>query len=388
MNNISLEIGKSKNIKREIYKATLFYDELEIKIKKGNEILYKTNILPERFSFEQNEIRVERKIETILKRIKIQNLEIEKNKIFFLEKVYYNIVLFFKKFISRFLYPTQWIIGYRNILDNKWNYLNISSEKMQADPFIIFDNGKYFIFYEELYFEEDKGYIGVGELDLKNKRLINSKRIIEKDYHLSYPFVFEESNKWYMIPESSANKTIDLYEAINFPYEWKLKKTLLENIEAVDSTIMKKDDTYYLFTSEKQPGISTNDELSIFYSKDFFNEKFKRLFDNPVVSDIKSARMGGNFFSKNGKIYRVSQDCSKIYGHRININKIIEINKNNYEEKRVKVLEHPITKKIIGMHTYNSTNEIQVADFLIVRNDIKSLITNFKIKLNRFLKRK
>ena len=191
-----------------------------------------------------------------------------------------------------------------------------------------------------------------------------------------------------MIPESSANKTIDLYEAINFPYEWKLKKTLLENIEAVDSTIMKKDDTYYLFTSEKQPGISTNDELSIFYSKDFFNEKFKRLFDNPVVSDIKSARMGGNFFSKNGKIYRVSQDCSKIYGHRININKIIEINKNNYEEKRVKVLEHPITKKIIGMHTYNSTNEIQVADFLIVRNDIKSLITNFKIKLNRFLKRK
>lgn len=384
-NYINIEIGKSKNIKREIYKATLFYDALEIKIKKENEILYKTNILPERFSFKKNEVILQKKIDTILKRIKIDNFKFKITEISFFEKIYYNMILFLKKFISRFLQPTQWIIGYKNILASEWNYLNISNKKMQADPFIIFESGKYFIFFEELYFEENKGYISVGELDLKEKKLINEKIILEKDYHLSYPFVFKENNTWYMIPESSENKKIDLYEAEKFPYEWRLKKTLIDNIEAVDATLIKNDSIWYLFTSEKQPGISTNDELSIYYSEDFLNNEFKKLFLNPVISDISCARMGGNFFLKDKKIYRVSQNCLKRYGYQVNINEIIEIDKNNYKEQKIEVLKHPKNKKIIGMHTYNFSNEIEVADFLVLRNDINGLVTNFNTKVKRFL---
>ena len=188
-----------------------------------------------------------------------------------------------------------------------------------------------------------------------------------------------------MIPESSQNKTVDLYEAERFPYEWKLKKTLLKNIETVDSTFIKKYNIWYLFTNEKQLGISPNDELSIYYSEDFLNKEFKKLFLNPIISDVSCARMGGKFFLKNNKIYRVSQDCSKRYGYRVNINEILEIDKNNYKEQKIEVLKHPKNKKIIGMHTYNFSNEIEVADFLILRNDIKGLIRNIKSNLKRKL---
>lgn len=382
---MDIKIGKSKNIKREIYKGTLFYDKLEIIFKEKDEIIYRTNILPGRYSYEQNEKIILQKIETIKKRLKIDDINLRLQDINFFEKFIYKFFLFFKVRIGRYFFPTQWIVGYKNINENTWKYLDISSEKMQADPFIVFENGKYFIFYEELYFEKNKGYISVGELDLEKNRLINQRIILEKDYHLSYPFVFKENNIWYMIPESSQNKTVDLYEAERFPYEWKLKKTLLKNIETVDSTFIKKYNIWYLFTNEKQLGISPNDELSIYYSEDFLNKEFKKLFLNPIISDVSCARMGGKFFLKNNKIYRISQDCSKRYGYRVNINEILEIDKNNYKEQKIEVLKHPKNKKIIGMHTYNFSNEIEVADFLILRNDIKGLIRNIKSNLKRKL---
>lgn len=384
MEDISIEIGKSKNIQREIYRATLFYDKLEISIKEKGKILYKTNVLPGRFSFRGNERMIKERIETIRKRLKLDKIEMKFEEISFFEKFIYKVMLFFKIKYNRYLYPTQWIIGYKNISEDSWNYLEIlQNDKMQADPFIVFENEKYYIFYEELYFDENKGYISVSELDLKNNKLINSKKILEKKYHLSYPFVFKENEKWFMIPETSQNKKIELYEAISFPYEWRLKKILLNNIETVDTTIMKKDGIWYLFTSEKQMGVSFNDELSVYYSKNLLEDEFKKIMEYPAISDVTCARMGGKFFLRDGKIYRVSQDCSKVYGYKININEVIELNPKNYIEKRVKSLKHPKDKKIIGMHTYNFINEIEVADFLVVRNDLFGLVSNLKTNLKK-----
>lgn len=39
-----------------------------------------------------------------------------------------------------------------------------------------------------------------------------------------------------MIPESSANKTIELWKCTEFPLKWEKHSNLIENIEAVDST--------------------------------------------------------------------------------------------------------------------------------------------------------
>ena len=60
---------------------------------------------------------------------------------------------------------------------------------------------------------------------------------------------------------------------------------------------------------------------------------------NPVIIDSRKARNAGNFFVKNGKLYRPSQSNIKsIYGHSINISQVNKLNINEYDETVVKVI--------------------------------------------------
>ena len=51
---------------------------------------------------------------------------------------------------------------------------------------------------------------------------------LEREYHLSYPFVFEWEDDVYLIPESTASKRVELYRAESFPDRWSLAGVLLE----------------------------------------------------------------------------------------------------------------------------------------------------------------
>lgn len=388
MENITIKIGKGNNFQREIFKSTLFYETLQIKIEKESKVIYTTHIYPNRFSFSKNELQVKERIKIIKERLKLSNFEINNKKITFFEKALYYIIFLLKRFIIKFFLPSQWVIGYKKNDEINWKYLKIDGNEMWADPFVVYENNKYYIFYEEMSYSINKGHISVGELDLENGKLVNRGIVLEEKYHLSYPFIFKENKKWYMIPESSKNKTIDLYEAINFPYKWKFRKNLLSNIEASDSTLLKKDNKWYLFTSESSLGISPNDELSIFVSNDFLKEDFKKNSENPIISDVKKARMAGSFFIKNSILYRPSQDCSKRYGYKVNINKVDCFDENNYQESIIETLKHPKNIRCFAMHTYNFCNNIEVADFKILRFDIPTLIKNMRISLKKILKLK
>ena len=49
---------------------------------------------------------------------------------------------------------------------------------------------------------------------------------LERDYHFSYPMVFEHDGDVFMVPESALNGTVELYRATRFPHEWTLEKVL------------------------------------------------------------------------------------------------------------------------------------------------------------------
>jgi len=59
-----------------------------------------------------------------------------------------------------------------------------------ADPFVISKNGNHYIFIEEYLFNIKKAHISVLKLDDKGI-LLSAEKIIERHYHMSYPFVFE-----------------------------------------------------------------------------------------------------------------------------------------------------------------------------------------------------
>ena len=66
-----------------------------------------------------------------------------------------------------------------------------------------------------------------------------------------------------MIPETKEKKSIDIYECKKFPTEWNFKKTLISKISAVDPTILKYNEKYWLFCNiAENDNYSNDDEFS------------------------------------------------------------------------------------------------------------------------------
>jgi hypothetical protein len=235
-------------------------------------------------------------------------------------------------------------------------------DKFWADPHVTQINGTYYIFVEEYSRHKNKGHISVLELD----ELGNWKapvKVLEKDYHLSYPFIFEWNDKFYMVPESRANKTIDLYECTEFPYKWIFKQCLMENVSAVDTTLFHYSNKWWLFTAiAENEAAAPNVELFLFYTDDIFSGEWTPHPQNPIVSDVKSARPAGSLYIKEGKLFRPSQDCSKTYGYGFDLNEIEILSETEYCERKTLSVRPNWDKRILATHTFASRGNLTVID--------------------------
>lgn len=269
----------------------------------------------------------------------------------------------------------QWILLYKiskkaevSTAFYQFNRIIPPKDRIWADPFIVYRNNKYYIFIEELLYSTNKGHIAVIEMD----EMGNYEKpfpVLEKDYHLSYPNIFELEGTLYMIPETKENKTIELYRCVNFPDNWKFESNLMENISAVDTTIYFKDRFYWMFTNiRRNEGASSHDELFLYYSEDLFSGNWKYHPKNPIISDVRKARPAGKIFEHEGTIYRPSQDCSRHYGYGLNLNKIEILNSEDYKEVLVDKALPDWDADLKGIHTFNNERNLTFSDAIYRRN--------------------
>ncbi len=248
-------------------------------------------------------------------------------------------------------------------LDEYKRYYSPSQNYFCADPFVVDEGDKTYLFFEELDYSTVKGYIKVAEYDKETKSFKEAKMALEMDYHLSYPNVFKHNGKYYMIVESIENKTIDLFKAVEFPYKWKKRKILIDKISAVDATLYFQDEKWWMFVNVVQKeDFSVNDELFIYHCKDFLKDEWIPHSQNPIVSDVKSARPAGNLIYKNDKLYRPAQDCSGIYGRKIVLNEVIVLNENEYKENKVAEVDSSFSDDLVAVHTLNHSKRLTVID--------------------------
>jgi len=279
-------------------------------------------------------------------------------------------------FFNRLFKKYQWILYYsiseKNQFSNTlYKYKKILPPKgsFWADPFVVANCSKYYIFFEEFLDKTGKGHISCMEMD-RSGNYSDPKIILNKPYHLSYPFIFQWNGKHYMIPESRQNKTIELYESTSFPYQWEFVMNLMENVDAVDATIHVKDNKFWLFVNiSEYAGSSVCDELFLFYANEFPSNKWTAHPQNPVVSDVRSARAAGRLFEYNGNLYRPSQDGSHSYGFATNINHILELNEHSYKEVKVSSIQPKWDKKIRCTHSLSFDGNLTVVDALIKRSN-------------------
>lgn len=267
--------------------------------------------------------------------------------------------------------PFTWVLLYQlgngNDFENN-SYRNFKKlkppkDRFWADPFVMKKGDSYFIFVEEFIYKTNKGHISVLELDIKG-RLLTTGRIIENPYHMSYPFVFESENTCYMIPETGGNRSIDLYRCVDFPWKWEFVKSVMKDINAVDTTLFRHEGKWWLLTliDKIDSSLAVSPELYLFHSDDFLEEKWISHPMNPIVSDVRYARPAGKVFIRDGKIYRPSQDCSGRYGNSFDINEIVTLTPDYYEEKQITKVRPDWDTTLKGAHTYNNHEGFTIID--------------------------
>jgi hypothetical protein len=284
-----------------------------------------------------------------------------------------HLLRFIKDRFIRFIYLDQWILLFslRNGLSSSfWRFKKIvpPKDRFYADPFIIQKGNKYYIFIEEFIYESNKGHISVIRIDEKGS-FQKPVKIIDKTYHLSYPFIFEYKDDYYLIPESSSNKTIELYKCVEFPFKWEFQMNLMENIEAFDSTLFYHRDKWWLFANIiENPGASSIDELFLYSSEELLSNTWTPHPLNPIVSDVRKSRPAGCIFIHKGKIIRPSQNSSKRYGYGMKINEIRTLSDTEYEEFEIESIEPDWDNKIKATHTINNAGNLTVIDGILRRN--------------------
>lgn len=287
------------------------------------------------------------------------------NKISFalkLKVVFYYIQLLFKIFTRKIKKEQfNWKIGIKK--GNDLSFLNQPKKSFWADPFVIKGNdGNLFVYFEELK-NDNLGKIACVELNPKLE-IIKKEDIINTDYHLSFPNVFNKEGCYYMIPESSQNNTLQLYKCTQFPFTWDFQMNLMENIKLLDAVWVYHDNLYWIFANKIEDfEYDNNEKLYLYYSKDLFSNHWQPHIKNPIITDASLARNAGNFYYEQGKLHRVSQNCMQGYGQNIVINEVKLLTKNDYiEEKISEIFPH---KKYVGAHTLNTLEDISALDFLI-----------------------
>ncbi len=234
-----------------------------------------------------------------------------------------------------------------------------------ADPFPWQHEGRYYIFFEELMFSDEKGLLRVMEVK-QDGSWSEPITILEKEYHLSYPFLFEWEGDLYMLPETMQNETIEVYRCVSFPDKWELHKVLMEGVKAVDATLLQRDGRWWMFVSMAVNNGEAWDEVSLFYADNPFGPWTPHPC-NPVRSDVRSARPGGWLFERDGRLYRPAQDCSVCYGYALSINEIKHLDTERYEEVEVqRILPRPELNEM-GIHTVNQAGDLIVFDRFAAR---------------------
>lgn len=204
-----------------------------------------------------------------------------------------------------------------------------------ADPFLFVCEDTLYLFYEYKRMYKDAV---IKMVSTKNLSTWSSPvTVLQEHIHLSYPFVFEDNGDVYMIPETCALRSIQLYKTTNKELtNFSFVKNLIEedgdyvqsNISFSDSSITKKDDLYYLFTTINRGKVN---ELKLYFSK-YLEGPYCEHPMSPIVNSQKYGRNGGSIIEYQDKLIRVAQDCVNQYGDNIHLLRIDKLTPCEYKE--------------------------------------------------------
>jgi hypothetical protein len=270
------------------------------------------------------------------------------------------------------MHPEHWVIAFRRLHDDaviergtwanaQWTRVPDDGQRYFADPFPLIEDGRTYVFCEEYPYATGKGIISLFEII--DGTPTKPRPVLERPYHLSYPFMFRRGSEIYMIPETSSVGRIELYRAERFPDQWTFERVLVGDVMASDATLVTWDGRDWLFASIAGEGASTWDALGLFHAPDLFGE-WKPHPLNPVLIDAGAARPAGAMVPQAGRLRRVAQDCRVRYGGGLTLVDIDRLDPENYAQTVRAVLAAPPGSGADGTHTLNIAGDYEFIDLV------------------------
>jgi hypothetical protein len=266
----------------------------------------------------------------------------------------------------------QWSLAFRFASAEPWSgslagfhRLAPPGDGFWADPFPLQRGGKSYVFFEELPRAGGRAHISVIEVD-RDGRASSPVRVLERDYHLSYPFLVEDGGQLYMVPESAENRTIEIYRCVDFPRKWRRERVLLDGIFAADATLHRHAGRWWMFANVAANGAEIHDELHLFTSESLLGE-WTPLASNPVKSDVRGARPAGQLFEHDGHLYRPAQICAPLYGTGISLQRVTRLDEQGFAEQEERRILPAPGEGVLGLHTMNRAGDLSVTDAFVRR---------------------
>lgn len=221
--------------------------------------------------------------------------------------------------------PDEPLLRARDITD--------TAARMVADPFAVYTNDQWYLFFEIDSVSTRQGEIGLA-VSTDTTNWIYRGMVLDEPFHLSYPQVFAHEGSWYMIPESHQAGAVRLYRAGRFPDRWVHLLDLVRGPHH-DPTLFRHNGRWWLFTCTGR-----NENMHVYYAEDLFGPWTPHAKNPVIAGDRTRARCGGPVRTINGRIIRIAQDCLDRYGHRVLGFEILALTPERYEERALS--ENPL----------------------------------------------
>lgn len=266
------------------------------------------------------------------------------------------------------LRPERWSLflgtgPFMNAVLSSSEPLEIPSNEFWADPFLFTSKGETYVFFENYSYRTKRGKISCRKI--KGTKLLDIVDVLDLEYHLSFPYIFEENGEIFLMPETSENERLELYRGVSFPVKWELYATAFEGETVADAFFYTDEDhEKWLFLNKQvMETAPMNSELYIYNVDSLKFENLQPHSQNPVIIDARVARIGGAVFKHAGERYRPSQrNVDAIYGRALNINKIEKLSIQEYSERTERVVRPSFDKNLMTMHHLHQLDGLFIFD--------------------------
>jgi hypothetical protein len=239
-------------------------------------------------------------------------------------------------------------------------------DQFWADPFVWNAAGRPRLFFEVLPFATGRGHLACLDLDERLRPLGDAHEVLREPWHLSYPFLWEEEGRLYVIPESAAHGALELYEWNEAARRLEHRCRLIDGRRLADATLLRWRGRLWLMCTSASPGGSLNDSLHLFHSERL-QGPWQAHPMNPVKVCARTARPAGAAWLEDGVPHRVVQDCTQVYGGAVRCMRITQLDDLGFAEEEVSGWRPAQTFAGKRWHTYNRHGNFAVADVMCTR---------------------